>query len=38
MAGARARHGNDDDAPLKDMLIVLDNLYAAYPETPGDLP
>lgn len=38
MAGARARHGEDDDALLKDMSIVLDSLYAAYPETPGDTP
>ncbi|HXS72715.1 MAG TPA: chromate resistance protein ChrB domain-containing protein [Rhodanobacteraceae bacterium] len=33
MAGARARHGEDDDALLRDMSIVLDCLYAAYPET-----
>jgi hypothetical protein len=38
MAGARARHGEDDDALLSDMTIVLDSLYAAYPETPGDSP
>ncbi|MGN6457446.1 MAG: chromate resistance protein ChrB domain-containing protein [Achromobacter mucicolens] len=36
MAGARARHGEDDDALLQDMSIVLDSLYAAYPETPRD--
>jgi hypothetical protein len=33
MAGARARHGENDDALLKDMSIVLDSLYAAYPDT-----
>lgn len=38
MAGARVRHGEDDDALLEDMSIVLDSLYAAYPETPGDTP
>jgi hypothetical protein len=32
MAGARARHGEDDDALLKDISVVLDSLYAAYPE------
>jgi hypothetical protein len=36
MAGARARHGEDDDALLKDMSVVLDCLYASYPETRGD--
>jgi len=36
MTGARARHDEDDDALLKDMSIVLDSLYAAYPETPED--
>lgn len=38
MAGARARHGEDDDALLADISIVLDSLYAAYPETQGDIP
>lgn len=38
MAGAHIRHGEDDDALLKDMSIVLDNLYAAYPETEGEPP
>ncbi|MGH8505571.1 MAG: chromate resistance protein ChrB domain-containing protein [Stenotrophobium sp.] len=38
MAGARARHDEDDDALLKDMSIVLDCLYAAYPETQGESP
>lgn len=36
MTGTRARHGEDDDALLDDMSIVLDSLYAAYPETPGE--
>ena len=36
MTGARARHGENDDALLRDMSIVLDSLYAAYPETLGD--
>jgi hypothetical protein len=36
MAGVRARHGENDDALLGDMSIVLDSLYAAYPETAGD--
>lgn len=35
MAGARSRHGDDDDALLKDMSVVLDSLYAAYSETEG---
>jgi len=38
MAGARARHGKNDDALLKDLSIVLDSLYAAYSETAGDSP
>jgi len=38
LTGARARHGENDDALLEDMSIVLDSLYAAYPETPGDFP
>lgn len=38
MAGARARHGEDDDALLEDMSIVLDCLYAGYPETEGEPP
>lgn len=36
MAGARARHGDDDDALLQDMATVLDCLYAAYLENPGE--
>jgi hypothetical protein len=36
MAGARARHGEDDNALLADMSTVLDSLYAAYSETEGD--
>ena len=35
MAGARARHGEDDNALLADMSIVLDCLYAAYSEMEG---
>ncbi|HJR12974.1 MAG TPA: chromate resistance protein ChrB domain-containing protein [Rhodanobacteraceae bacterium] len=35
MAGARARHGEDDHALLKDMSTVLDCLHAAYSETEG---
>lgn len=35
MAGARARHGEDDNALLADMSTVLDCLYAAYSETDG---
>jgi len=35
MAGARARHGEDDNALLADMSTVLDCLYAAYSETEG---
>lgn len=35
MAGAQARHGEDDNALLADMSIVLDSLYAAYSETEG---
>lgn len=38
MAGARARHGEDDDSLLNDMSIVLNSLYAAYPATTGDFP
>lgn len=38
MAGTRVRRGEDDDAVLEDMSIVLDSLYAAYPDTPGDSP
>jgi len=33
MAGARARHGDDDDRMLQDMGLVLDCLHAAYIET-----
>lgn len=36
MAGARARRGDDDDGLLQDMTIVLDCLYAAYLESPGE--
>jgi hypothetical protein len=36
MAGARTRHGEEDDALLKDMSLVLDCLYAGYSETEGD--
>lgn len=35
MAGARARHGDNDNALLADMSTVLDCLYAAYSETEG---
>lgn len=38
MAGARARHGENDDALLKDMAVVFDCLYAGYTETRGDSP
>ncbi|MHB8447287.1 MAG: chromate resistance protein ChrB domain-containing protein [Rudaea sp.] len=38
MAGARARHGEDDDALLKDMSVTLDCLYAGYSETRGEAP
>ena len=38
MAGARARHGEDDDALLKDMSVTLDCLYAGYSETRGEEP
>ncbi|HEY3519578.1 MAG TPA: chromate resistance protein ChrB domain-containing protein [Rhodanobacteraceae bacterium] len=38
MAGARSRHGDDDDALLRDMCVVLDCLYAGYPETHGESP
>lgn len=37
MAGARARHGDDDDQLLQDMSTMLDCLYAAYLD-PSDLP
>lgn len=36
MAGARARRGDDDDGLLADISIVLDSLYAAYLDTPGE--
>lgn len=36
MTGARARHGDHDDGLLTDISIVLDSLYAAYLDTPGD--
>jgi hypothetical protein len=36
MAGARTRHGEDDDTLLKDMSVVLDCLYAAYSKTEGE--
>lgn len=36
MTGARARHGDDDDGLLADMGTVLDCLYAAYLDTPGE--
>ena len=36
MTGARARRGDDDDGLLQDMATVLDCLYAAYLETPGE--
>lgn len=36
MAGARARRGDDDDGLLQDMSTVLDCLYAAYLENPGE--
>lgn len=38
MAGARVRHGEDDDALLRDMSITLDCLYAGYSETRGETP
>jgi hypothetical protein len=38
MAGARARRGNDDDGLLQDMTTVLDCLYAAYRNPPGESP
>lgn len=38
MAGARARHGENDNALLADMSTVLDCLYAAYSETEGESP
>jgi hypothetical protein len=36
MTGARARRGDDDDGLLHDMTTVLDCLYAAYLDTPGE--
>jgi hypothetical protein len=36
MTGARARRRDDDDGLLADMSIVLDSLYAAYLDTPGE--
>ncbi len=33
MAGARARHGENDDALLKEMGVAFDCLYAAYTES-----
>lgn len=36
MGGARARHGQDDDALLRDLSTVLDCLYAAYLSAPGE--
>lgn len=36
MAGARTRHGENDDALLKEMSVVLDCLYAAYSDTQGE--
>lgn len=33
MTGARSRHGDDDDALVQDIGIVLDCLYSAYLET-----
>ncbi|MFC4761924.1 chromate resistance protein ChrB domain-containing protein [Dyella koreensis] len=36
MTGARARRGDDDDGLLHDMATVLDCLYAAYLDTPGE--
>jgi hypothetical protein len=41
MAGARERHGNDDNRLLDDMCIVLDSPHAAYldpPYTSGEGP
>lgn len=38
MAGARARRGDDDDGLLQDMTTVLDCLYAAYLDPPGESP
>lgn len=36
MAGARARRREDDDELLQDMSTMLDCLYAAYLESPGE--
>lgn len=36
MTGARARRRDDDDGLLADMGTVLDCLYAAYLDTPGE--
>lgn len=38
MSGARIRRGNDDDGLLQDMSTLLDCVYAAYLESPGELP
>lgn len=38
MAGARVRHGENDDALFKDMSSVLDSLYEAYAESQGESP
>lgn len=38
MTGARARRGDDDDGLLADVSTVLDCLYAAYLDTPGESP
>jgi hypothetical protein len=37
MTGARARRGDDDDGLLGDIGTVLDCLYAAYLDIPGEL-
>jgi len=37
MTGARARRGDDDDGLLADIGTVLDCLYAAYLDIPGEL-
>lgn len=36
MTGARTRRGDDDDGLLADIGTVLDCLYAAYLDTPGE--
>lgn len=38
MTGARARRADDDDGLLHDMTTVLDCLYTAYLESPGESP